>query len=298
MAKKVYYSKPLKSFWKDLYGTQKKFTPEFNDEEIYLAIKKNLLSNPVGLDETLEERRLMVHGWDLWREDSKGNLLHIFFLDKQLRSFLEETPLSDLEGIKKFLYLNGQIKPVNHIYANEVRDTVIYQFALHIPFEGEGYAFSLSLENDGSLELYYSLGTNNGLMSNNFYSDVLKKEDNVSKTHAKIYRLAINTIAYMNCFPDCITNGVPHDYFDYSENKLAKNITFQVSEKVKNIEDSNISKIPHFRKGHFRLLQSDYFKNKKGEIVFVSETMVKGKAKTIALSEDIDNFNSSNNPLT
>ncbi|MGJ1508179.1 hypothetical protein [Sphingobacterium siyangense] len=298
MAKKVYYSKPLKYFWKDLYGTQKNFTPDFTDEQIYFALKKNLLTKPAGIDETQESRRLIISGWDLWREDSKGDLLHIFFLDKQLRDFLEATPLSDLEGIKKFLFQNGQTRAINHIYANEIRDTVVYQFAIHIPFEGEGYAFSLSLEKDGSLELYYSLGKNGGLMSNKFYADVIKKDDSVSKTHASIYSLAINTIAYMNCFPDCIADGVPHDYFDYSENKLAKNLTFQVSEKVKDIESSSLSKIPHFRKGHFRLLQSDYFTNKKGEIIFVSETMVKGKAKTVSLSEDIDNFTSSEeNPM-
>lgn len=83
MAKKVYYSKPLKYFWKDLYGKQKNFTPDFTDEQIYFALKKNLSTKPVGLDETQESRRLIISGWDLWREDSKGDLLHIFFLDKQ-----------------------------------------------------------------------------------------------------------------------------------------------------------------------------------------------------------------------
>jgi len=294
MAKKVYYSKPLKFFWKQLYAVQKSLTPEFTDEEIYLVLKNNLLKKPLGIEESEEDRRLMVFGWDLWRDDSQGNLLHIFFLDKQLRTFLEDTPISDLEGIKKFLYKNGRTKKVNHIYANEIRGTLIYQFALHVPFEGQGYAFSLSIEQDESLQLYYSLGEKNGLMSNIFYDDVLSKDDSTSKTHSKIFRLVINIIAYMNCFPDCVFEGVPQNYFDYSENLLARNVTLQVSEKVKDISLQSTSKIPHFRKGHFRRLQSDYFINKKDQIVFVSETMVKGKAKTVAISDDIDSFNDEN----
>lgn len=290
MAKKVYYSKPLKFFWKDLYGTQKKLTPDFTDDQIYLVLKKNLLDSSIGVGETQESRSLMISGWDLWRNDSKGELLHIFFLDRELRSFLEATPLSDLDGIKSFLLQRGQKTQVNHFYANEIRETIVYKFALHIPFEGDGYAFSLSIEKDGSLELFYSCGKNNGRMSDKFYADLIKKEDDISKNHSNIYRLAINTIAYMNCFPDCVADGVPKNYFDYSENKLAKNLTLQVSEKVKDSEFSSLSKIPHFRRGHFRRLQSDYFTKKKGEIIFVSETMVKGQAKTVSLTDDIDNF--------
>lgn len=290
MAKKVYYSKPLRFFWKQLYGTQKKFTPEFTDEQIYYVLKRNLLSNPLGFNETPESRSLIISGLELWKEDAQGELLHIFFLEKELRNFLERTPLSDLDGIKKFLLENGENREVFHFYSNERQHTLMFKFALHLPYEGDGYAFSLSIESDGSLELYYSLGKNNGRMSDKFYADVLKKDDGISNTHSNMFRLAINTIAYMNCFPDCVADGVPKDYFDYSENKLARNLTFQVSEKVKESETAPLSKIPHFRKGHFRLLQSDYFTSKKGQIVFVAETMVKGKAKTISVSENIDEF--------
>ena len=38
---------------------------------------------------------------------------------------------------------------------------------------------------------------------------------------------------------------------------------------------------PHLRRGHFRMLSSDYFKNKQGQIVFVKSSFVKGNAKTV-----------------
>lgn len=93
----------------------------------------------------------------MWREDYKGELLHIFFLDKQLRDFLQQTPLSDLDGIKKFLYENGQTE-VRYLNFKETKATVMYKFALHLPYESDGFAFSLSIEDDGSVELYFSIG--------------------------------------------------------------------------------------------------------------------------------------------
>ena len=290
MARKVYYSKPLKYFWQHLYATQKKLTPSFTDDQIFALLRQNILGAPITAFETPASRGLIVSGLELWREDSRGKLLHIFFLDRHLRDFLEKTPLSDLGGIKKFLYENGQSQDVMHLYSKEKHRHVIYRFALHMPYEVEGYAFSLSLENDDSVELYFSLGENGGRMSDKFYSDANKKDDEVSVVTSNMFRLAVNTIAYMNCFPDCVAEGVPQDLFERGEDKSARNFTFQLSEKVKDGEGSQLSKIPHFRKGHFRVLQSDYFANKKGQIIFVAETMVKGKAKTVSTSPEMDDF--------
>jgi hypothetical protein len=290
MARKVYYSKPLKYFWHHLYGAQKKLTPSFTDDQIFALLRQNILTAPMGAFETAESRGLIISGLELWREDSRGELLHIFFLDKQLRDFLENTPLSDLEGVKKFLYENGQRNDVIHLYSKEQSKHVVYRFALHLPYEAEGYAFSLSLENDGSVELFFSLGENGGRMSDKFYADTNKKVDEISQTILKMFRLAINTIAYMNCFPDCVADGVPKNLFERGEDKLARNFTFHLSEKITENENSQLSKIPHFRKGYFKLLQSDYFVNKKGQLVFVAETMVKGKAKTVSMSTETDEF--------
>lgn len=292
MARKVYYSKPLKYFWQHLYGTQKKLTPSFTDDEIFYLLKKNLLSVPIGIDETQESRGLVISGLELWNKDSRGELLHIFFLDKHLRDFLQNTSLSDLDGVKKFLYENGQNNDVFHYYSNKKSESITYRFALHLPYEPEGYAFSLSIEEDGAVELYFSQGENGGRMSDKFYTELNKKNDQISLNILKIFRLAINTIAYMNCFPDCVTDGVPKNIFEKSVDieTQTRSVTFELSEKIRDINHSSISKIPHFRKGHFRVLKSDYFANKKGEIIFVAETMVKGKAKTVSTSPEIDEF--------
>ncbi|THD69620.1 hypothetical protein E7Z59_04645 [Robertkochia marina] len=293
MARKVYYSKPLKYFWEHLYRTQKNYTPEYTDDQIFEIIRNNILNKPAAAFETAASKQLIVSGWEMWRMDAKGELLHVFFVDRDLQDFLENTTLSDLEGIKDFLLEQGHNRSVFHLYSNKQSKHIVFQFALHIPYESEGYAFSISVEEDGSIELYYSRAENGGRMSDKFYKDVNNKNDEISLTHSKMFRLAINTITYMSCFPECVADGVPKNLLERSENLSARNFSLQLSDKVKEIEGSNPSRRPHFRKGHFRHLRSKKFVNKQGQVVFVSETMVKAKAKTVSTSPEIDRFGKS-----
>jgi hypothetical protein len=292
MAKKIWYSSPLKFFWDELYGKQKKFTPAFSDEQIFTILRYNLLNAPLAMGENTESRDLILSGLELWKEDFTGDFLHIFFLENQLRDFLEKTPLSDLDGIRKYLYENGKNKNVIYFKTKSQSNCVVYNFGLHIPYETNGYAFSLSLYENNSIELYFSHGIQNGQLSNKFYNDLKNKKDEKSLALSKMLRLAINTIAYMKCFPECVTEGVPRISYDRNEERSERNVTFQLSEEITDPENTQRSKIPHFRKGHFKVLRSDYYTHKKGQIIYVTETMVKGKAKTVSTSTQIENFDS------
>ncbi len=64
-----------------------------------------------------------------------------------------------------------------------------------------------------------------------------------------------------------------------------------MTDKIMDPKGSSNSKIPHFRKGFFRMLRSDYYTHKKGQMIYVTETMVKGKAKTISTSERAEELN-------
>lgn len=292
MAKKIWYSSPLKFFWEDLYRTQKKITPNISDEQVFTLLRYNLLKAPLLNEESIESRELLLSGLELWKEDANGEFLHIFFIEKQLRDFLEKTPLSDLDGIRKYLYENGKNNNVLYFKTKSQSNCVIYTFGLHIPYETNGYAFSLTLYKDNSIELYFYHGKQHGRLSDKFYNDLNKKKDEKSLLFTKIFRLAINTIAYMKCFPECVTEGVPRITKDRDEERSVKNVIFQLSEKVTDSENSNNSKSPHFRKGYFKLLQSDFYTNKQGQLIYVTETMVKGKAKTVTTSTRIDKFES------
>ena len=290
MAKKIWYSATLKFIWDNLYRVQKSLTPEIPDEGIYFILRRNLINLALRDRMNSESNELMISGLELWKEDLRGNFLHIFFLEKQLRDFLQNTPLTDLDGIRSYLYEYGDNKNVAYIQAGGQTNCVRYTFGLHIPYETNGYAFSLSLFEDNSIELYFSHGEVNGLTSDKFYKDQTKKQDVGSQTSSRMFRLAINTIAYMKCFPECVADGVPKISIENDEKRSKRNVTLSVSEKITDANNTRVSKIPHFRKGHFRRLLSDYYTKKKGQIVFIPQTMVKGKAKTISTSERIEEF--------
>jgi hypothetical protein len=291
MAKKIWYSTPLKFIWKNLYGVQKKLTPEIPDEHIYTILRRGMINVVRANRGNSESNDIMLSGLELWREDLRGNFLHIFFLEKQLQDFLENTQLADLDGIRKYLYENGENKNVVYIQTSGQTKCVTYTFGLHIPHETNGYAFSLSLYENNTIELFFSHNEFiNGLTSDKFYIDQKKRQDEKSVISSKMFRLAINTIAYMKCFPECVAEGVPKVTLENDEKRSARNVVFSLSDKITDTDQTQVSKIPHFRKGFFRLLQSDYYTHKKGQLVFVTETMVKGKAKTISTSERIEEF--------
>lgn len=295
MAKKIWYSTPLKFIWENVYGVQKKLTPEIPDEHIYTILRHGMINVVRANRGNSEANDIMLSGLELWREDLRGNFLHIFFIEKQLQDFLENTPLADLDGIRKYLYENGEEKDVVYIKTSGQTKCVRYTFGLHIPNETNGYAFSLSLYENKTIELFFSHNEFiNGLTSDKFYIDQSKKQDEKSLISSKMFRLAINTIAYMKCFPECVAEGVPKITLERNEQRSEQNVIFRLSEKVTDFDSTQVSKIPHFRKGYFRLLQSDYFTNKKGQLSFVPETMVKGKAKTISKSERIEEFGRNN----
>jgi hypothetical protein len=292
MAKKIWYSTPLKFIWENLYGVQKKFTPEIPDEHIYTILRRNMINVVAANHGNSEANDIMLSGLELWKEDLRKNFLHIFFLEKQLQEFLENTPLADLDGIRKYLYENGEEKDVVYIKTSGRTKCVKYTFGLHIPHETNGYAFSLSLYENSTIELFFSHNEFiNGLTSDKFYKEQIRKQDEKSLISSKMFRLAINTIAYMKCFPECVAEGVPKITLERNEKRSDQNVIFSLSDKITYSDRTQVSKIPHFRKGYFRFLQSDYYTHKKGQLVYVTETMVKGKAKTISTSERIEEFN-------
>jgi hypothetical protein len=85
----------------------------------------------------------------------------------------------------------------------------------------------------------------------------------------------------MMAFPDMIKTGTPNGcYKKYSP----KDIEIKTTDVVKEKSEHGVS--PHFRSGHFRLLSSDRFINKRGQIVFVKSSFVKGHAITVGVDND------------
>lgn len=99
-------------------------------------------------------------------------------------------------------------------------------------------------------------------------------------TVVNMLRTVLGVGLYAKCFPSAIHEGLPSFAKHPAHYKNKPCISVNIDPQLL----SRSGPIPHIRRGHFRLLQSDRYKNKQGEVIFVSETFVKGTAKTV---EDI-----------
>jgi hypothetical protein len=91
------------------------------------------------------------------------------------------------------------------------------------------------------------------------------------------FRIAINTLYYMNAFPDYVSDGVPKRAIIDEECFTKKRITLSPNKEF----FEKLEKSPHLRRGHFRTFTSDYYKNMKGKTIWIEPVFVKGKAVTV-----------------
>lgn len=288
MGKKIWYSKPLSDMWEQYKKYHRLYKGTVED---FFKVKNNQILT------TYDASPLDIQSWtsilDLWRLDAHQKFIHIYFKDKELRDYLANMKLHDLDGIVEFLFSKGE----NFYYAPSLdtknvlvkpEETIkTYSFGIHIPYEKEdkGYAFQLTYNESKEMSLLWAQGTNQGWCSADTYKENLNGKGEHAEFFAYTFRLAINTIAYMNAFPECVTEGVPPT----EEESLSYilNTSEKINETVKN-PDLNRTVTPHFRNGYFKFCGSDFYKEKRNQIIFVSETMVNGKAKTVEKSKNED----------
>lgn len=137
--------------------------------------------------------------------------------------------------------------------------------------EGDSYGVNIT-EGENTITTRFNDGEKVKLYKN---SDI-GTENGWADSVLKVFS---NFMLYLCAFPEKVIDGVPNDF---RINKMAtvlggKRFHLKTSDKM--IDKS--SPIPHIRSGHFRRLESDYYKNKKGQVVWIESTMVKGKAKTV-----------------
>jgi hypothetical protein len=167
-----------------------------------------------------------------------------------------------------------------HTYYNLLKDGIF----IHVPNKKESVFFVASEISDtfGIADMAYELSAARG--DSVFYTSVFPAKKNWLKFDTRedgdveVWNLVLNLLLYMDCFKECVIDGVPDIICKGDEAKRKKTITLH-----KDIEEvSRQAQItPHMRRGHFRFLQSDRYVNAKGKTVFVKPTMVKGKAKTV-----------------
>lgn len=214
----------------------------------------------------------------LFLRDLNHEHTHVYLRDENLMDFFKAVDIRDLEGLKTYIKDNGESVVLNRDDELENLTTGInFGICLHIPRMSQGYVFAHSLY-DITNEL--RIFVNHGMDQYHISSNEIEDKKSIVYTDEEINlitRLAINLISYIHCFPDCLVDGTPHDV------KTENNHYLNTSEKVLDVTvkaEAGLV-IPHFRRGYFKHLTSDFYKNKKGQIVFVHETIVNGTAKTL-----------------
>lgn len=278
----IKYSMPLHSMWERYRDWTKKMRNDdvnaFNNQ-----IYQYALTQP-----TLLYQQAIMQQLNFWNMDYQGIYLHVWFEKRELYDFLQnDVALKDLSSIKHYLYINGNNINGEIIDGNSVKSGYVrYDIALHVPNLDEGFAFSFCLMPDNTIELFFVDDDGVGQIHESEYDIAKSRNDEESLSVERDFRFAINLLAYMECFPECVRDGVPTTNNETIFHPKGRNVRLGISEKILEEDGRKGVKRPHMRKGYFKCLTSDFYKNKRGQIIFVRETMVKGKSKTVELSDD------------
>lgn len=277
----IKYSIPLRSMWEMF----RKWSVSMHSQDVnkfYHVAYQFALTRP-----TQAEKQATILKLNLWNKDYKGEFLHIWFEQKELYDFLRnDVDLKELESIKHYLSANGDHLTEKDTYDPSVEFSFVrHDIALHVPYLEEGYAFSFCLMSDNNIALFFADDEGVGQIHETQYNIAKSRKDDDAKVVERNFRFAVNLLAYMECFPECVHEGVPTTNNETAYQTKGRNIRLGTSEKVLEDEQKG-AKRPHMRKGYFKCLSSEFYKNKRGQIIFVRETMVKGKSKTVDMSND------------
>jgi len=298
MSKKIWWSKCLDEEWKIL----RELCNENNcsKDECFEIIESKFESDmnlASIIHSTTKKKEAMYNMFInmLLNYDVHGQILHLYFMDKELRDFLSSCELMDFEDLKSYIVDNGNFYPVADWNGTNKSQIIDFPFCIHVPYEKHGYTFNCQIiKNQFNLVAKHANGC---MLRENEYKALLniptEKRSEFQNEKIKLYRLAFNTIAYINCFKDYVKDGVPDVSIDKSERKLKQNgkiieISKELHEEIEFCRKNPVIP-PHIRRGHFMYLKDKRYTNKRGELVWRNPCMVKGKAKTVFTHENIKN---------
>lgn len=280
MPKKVSYSIPLRQMWK-MYKKWCKETKTEDGELFYMKLYQIAESDPNITTRTAKHRMA-----SFWINDYRKEFLHIWLEDKELFCYLrEDVSLKDLNGIKSYLSQNGEPDEMLDPSTGKPYKWIRYQIAVHIPNDSNAFAFGFSLDLQvNQISLYTCNEDGVGQILETDYERIKERTDEEAVSIKNDFKFAVNLLAYMECFPECVRDGVPKDNNSNTYRYKDRSVQLGVSEKI--TETVKGAMRPHFRKGYFKRLSSEFYTKKRGQIIFVSETMVNAKSKIVEMSKD------------
>lgn len=288
MGKKIKYSQPLSVIW-EAYNKSNK-NGKLSPKEFIWEWMTPQIKNPFLPDGTQVQTNILIS--EMFYADTQKEFLHLYFVDKSLRDFLKDLPIKDFDGLMLYILEKGIdieggcVTTLGQTLKTGKKEKSL-EFGIHIPFENKdkGYAFNFIFQpKDKKLIFVWLVGTNSGYISVDQYKNLVNNNSENAKIVVEFFQLAVNTIIYMDTFPNCVINGAPQNLKEEYSKKI------EIAEKVIDLIKSDTTRTvsPHSRRAYFKRLTSDFYTHKKGQTILVKETMVNGKAKTVYTANDLE----------
>lgn len=225
-----------------------------------------------------------------------ANLTHIFITSENIIDFIskQSVEIKDLDTALNIVktWVEKEINVLEceksfDVNKNEFinNELVAHRKDFYIHFVNRKHSIFVSMQSsEKELSIFYDTSIGEKIkLPNKIYGyeqyqgwiNALDKEKVI--TDEEIYsRQIINTILYMDAFQECVKEGPPPIICETTYKKCT---IITESDKLKETYSNGIT--PHMRRGHFRFLKSDVFKNKRWQTIYISPTMVKGTAKHV-----------------
>lgn len=270
-------------------------------------IKKHLRINKLSFSEFLKNSGLEFRALAEWRNGKEIPIIEIglykkifelnyvnFFIETEaLSEFLETTEIHDFSAVRHGIFESGNsitVANINDLSFNESksvsgmihfrnRERSLFYTAFVL---GEDIYIHATDGEDFSKSgvIKECIPQHGGDDYEDFYGTGIDKD--AASQSSRWERLICNMYLYAQCFPECILTGPPKDFLDLNQyTRTLKAVHLTTAEEI--LDRTGVT--PHFRRGHFRLLQSEFYTKKQGQIVFVKSAFVKGKAVTIIKKE-------------
>lgn len=276
MDKHIWYGNCFKGLYKTYRELLK--SNNFDTEKTIEYLKKQAIKCEKRDPDGNYEREIAMFELDL-----NKSYMHIYFETKELKNFLWNLQIKNFNDIKNSV-MNSEYEFMTDETGEHGK---MLNICIHVPFEKEGYAFSICVKDneDDNMYIYTLYNDCTYRIDEKTFKKINGKTTNsVEVECCNFATFVLNTIAYMISFPDYVQDGVPKILLKNRKIKTLNNKLLSISPDIlekTSFDNEGRIVIPHFRKGHFRKLTSDYYVNKKGQLVFIKETMVKGAAVTL-----------------
>ena len=280
---KVNYGSVLKMCWKQ-YSSHKQENPTASVEEIYSYVHDRYAIE-YDNDQENVSKLASLRAWELWLSDFKKEFLHVFFLETKLKEVLESIKIK-VDNVKEFVRQNGRSELMwSDTYRGNI-DVKVFCFAVHLPNTKHGFAFKLMLYDDMLITFCVKDDVGGFEITNEDYRIFLKSDDKNAQEKVKIFQLCVNTILYMDCYPECIVDGIPANMNPSERRENEKTCRVSVSDDFDKIIKSGGVKSPYMKGMYFMTFRDERYTKMRGKTITVKARFIKGKAVSAKTADD------------